>query len=645
MCGILGFFTLDPIPEFEQGIKAAVEALRHRGPDEQSLEQYQVAGGTLVFGHARLSIIDLSPGGRQPKHSSDGRFSLIFNGEIYNYKELRQELQAKGISFHTNSDTEVLLACWDVWGSDCLQKLRGMFAFLMLDRQEKKLTCVRDAFGIKPLYYHIDSKRLVIASELRPLLRLIPYKIRLNHEQAIEYLLHDRYDTDEKTFFEGISQLPPGYFIEIQLDMFSQASQEGNNPPLQGTRRWWYPDIKERTNLTFEQAAEQLREMFLENIRLHLRSDVPLGAALSGGIDSSAVVCAIRKQEPDIAIQTFSFIAPGSAVDEEKWVDAINSHVGAVANKVIVHPSELAADIDDLIFAQGEPFGGTSIYAQYRVFKLAKEHGIIVTLDGQGADELLAGYHGYHDSRMLSMLERGEFGDLFEFTIGWAQWPGRSLGYSFRTAIRQAIPDGLKKIERSLRRNPALQWIDPIALDDYGIRIPSLQIGTRNLIRQLEARGRRLAESLREALVGNGLGALLRHGDRNSMRWSIESRVPFLTQNMAEFVLSLPENYLISNQGETKHIFRSAMRGIVPDAVLDRKDKIGFATPGGSWLKLIGDKALAWTESAERVRFLRPEPMRESLRRFLNGQAPFTQQTWRFLNFCRWLDLFDPVID
>lgn len=645
MCGILGFFTLDPISEFDQRIKESINALRHRGPDEQTHEQYQVSDGTLVFGHARLSIIDLSPGGRQPKQSSDGRFSLIFNGEIYNYKELRRELESQGVPFHTNSDTEVLLACWKLWGADCLSKLRGMFAFLMLDRQNKTLTCVRDAFGIKPLFYHLNNRSLVIASELRPLLKLIPHKPKLNHQQAIEYLLHDRYDTGEKTFFKGISQLPPGHLMEIHLEELSQTSKEGKPPHSQSAKRWWYPSIEERTDLNFKQASEKLREMFLENIRLHLRSDVPLGAALSGGIDSSAVVCAIRRQEPDLPIQTFSFIARGSPVDEEAWVDLVNSHISATPHKVIIEPGDIANDLDDLIFTQGEPFGGTSIYAQYRVFKLAKDHGIIVTLDGQGADELLAGYHGYHDSRMLSMIERGEFGKLTEFVHGWSQWPGRSLGYSLRTALRQILPNGVVRLERSLRRNPALEWMNQKALDNLGIQNPSLQNGTGNWIRQPQAHGRRLAESLRAALTGNGLGALLRHGDRNSMRWSIESRVPFLTNDMAEFVLSLPEHFLVSSKGETKHIFRKAMRGIVPDAVLDRKDKIGFATPEGSWLRVVGEKALGWTQSAERVRFLRPEPMRESLRRVLSGQAPFTQQTWRFLNFCRWLDLFDPILD
>lgn len=645
MCGILGFFTLDPISKFDQRIKTAIDALRHRGPDEQNLEQYSVASGTLVFGHARLSIIDLSPGGRQPKHSDDGRYSLIFNGEIYNYKELRHELESQGMVFHTNSDTEVLLACWKLQGVDCLAKLRGMFAFLILDRQNKTLTCVRDAFGIKPFFYHLNNGGLVMASELPALLNLIPHKPRLNHQQAIEYLLHDQYDTDHKTFFEGISQLPSGHLIEIQLDAFSQASREGKQLPTQNAKRWWYPNIQERTDLTFEQAADKLREMFLENIRLHLRSDVPLGAALSGGIDSSAVVCAIRKQEPELPIQTFSFIAHGSSVNEESWVNLVNSQVGAISHKVIIEPGDIVSDLDDLIFAQGEPFGGTSIYAQYRVFKLAKENGIIVTLDGQGADELLAGYHGYHDARILSMIERMEIGKLSEFVHGWSQWPGRSLGYSMRTALRQILPTGVQRLEHRLRRNPALDWINIKELEYLGIQNSTLQNRTGNWSRQPEARGRRLAESLRAALTGNGLGALLRHGDRNSMRWSIESRVPFLTNDMAEFLLSLPENYLVSNKGETKYIFRKAMRGIVPDAILDRKDKIGFATPEGNWLKVIGDKIINWTQSAERVRFLRPEPMRKSLHQVLNGQAPFTQQTWRFLNFCRWLDLFDPIVD
>ncbi|KAA0259600.1 MAG: asparagine synthetase B, partial [Chloroflexi bacterium] len=227
MCGILGFFTLQPISDYESYLNASMDALRHRGPDEQAIEHYQIAGGNLVFGHARLSIIDLSPGGRQPKHSDDGRFTLIFNGEIYNYKELRRELETRGIPFHTNSDTEVLLACWNLWGADCLPRLRGMFAFILLDRQAKKLICVRDPFGIKPVFYSLEERNIVIASELSPLLKLIPRKPRLNHKQVLDYLMHDRYDTGDQTFFEGIFQVPPAHLMEINLEKFQTSTKNG----------------------------------------------------------------------------------------------------------------------------------------------------------------------------------------------------------------------------------------------------------------------------------------------------------------------------------------------------------------------------------------------------------------------------------
>lgn len=637
MCGIFGIYATQAPAEFEQRIDLTMRSILHRGPDEQMIEQYSVADGTLVFGHARLSIIDLSPGGSQPKQSDDGRFTLIFNGEIYNYRELRQELQSMGYSFHTNSDTEVLLVCWKVWGDQILSKLCGMFAFSILDRQDQTLTCVRDAFGIKPFFYRVDAQGFMFASEITALLKLSPVKPQLNYQRAYDYLANDSYDDNHETFLAGVYQLLPGHLLKLDLKELSNAVKEGKTGSFSvDSLPWWQPKITERTDLNFEQAAEQLREMFLTNVRLHLRSDVPLGAALSGGIDSSAVVCAIRKQEPDLPIQTFSYVAKGSSVDEEGWIDLVNAHVGAISHKVIVDPQDLARDIDDLILAQGEPFGGTSIYAQYRVFKLAKEHGIIVTLDGQGADELLAGYHGYPEARMLSLLERGEMRELVRFVQGWSQWPGRSLPVGVRSAVKQFLPKNMVRTMQRRKNASSLTWLDSNAMQDMGVKV-------FNDMDIEDAHGRRLADALRAALKGKGLAALLRHGDRNSMRWSIESRVPFLTQDMAEFVLTLPEHYLISTQGETKHIFRAAMRGIVPDVILDRKDKIGFATPEHDLLKMLGGRALNWTEGAENVPFLRPDVMRDLLQKVIAGALPFQLQYWRLLNFCRWLSLIEPT--
>lgn len=646
MCGILGIFGTDLPPEVDQRLAAGLEALHHRGPDDRGLESFAVAGGTLVLGHTRLSIIDLSAGGHQPMSSADRRYHIVFNGEIYNYRELRTALQELGHRFRTECDTEVLLASWAQWGLDCLHRLRGMFAFAVFDRASHTLSCVRDAFGIKPFFYRMDAKGLQFASEVPALLKLTGERPQLDYKRAYDFLVHGHYDDGAGTFLDGVFHLLPGHVMVVDLASLAAAKSKAETSfaRLDG-RRWWWPSIDERSDLNFSQAADQLREMFLDSIRLHLRSDVPLGAALSGGIDSSAVVCAMRHVKPDMPIHTFSFVAPGSPVDEEPWADLVNSHVGAIPHKVVVSPQEMADDVDDMIRAQGEPFGGTSIYAQYRVFRLAREHGITVTLDGQGADELLAGYQGYPDARMRSLLERGDWGSLAEFVRGWSSWPGRDLKQGIRMALRESLPPRAVTTLRRMRgsRMPAWLngeefrargiWHDPPAQD-------SLQANGRS-----GALGRRLAEVLRLTQSGQGLHSLLRHGDRNAMRWSIESRVPFLTNELSAFLLSLPEDYLISQQGETKHVFRAALRGIVPDSVLDRKDKVGFATPEQGWLRSLSGTVIAWTDISEKLPFLRPVPLRNAVTNALDGEAPLDARIWRILNYCRWVAVMDLAVN
>lgn len=624
MCGILGTFTQSSpkhLAWLNERLQSALQALHHRGPDDRGLESHEIFGATLSLGHTRLSIIDLSPGGHQPMHSHDGRFIIIFNGEIYNYRELRQALKELGHQFRSNSDTEVLLSCWMAWGADCLPRLRGMFAFAVFDRRTHTLTLARDAFGIKPLYYHVDNQGLSFASELQALLTITPPKPELNLKSAYKYLAWGHYDNQQETFLEGIYHLLPGHLLTVDL----------TNPTSIDSLRWWWPSITERSDLTFEQATEQLREMFLNNIRLHLRSDVPVGAALSGGVDSSAVVCAMRHIEPDMPIHTFSYVARGSSVDEERWADLVNAHARTIPHKVIVTANDLATDLDDMVSTQGEPFGGTSIYAQYRVFQLARQLGIVVTLDGQGADELLAGYHGYPESRICSLIERREFGEFIKFATQWPKWPGRSP----LKIPKSLIPDGdFKRAANQMlvrHRSPWLKksWFERIGL----IHIQPLSPKTD------EGFGRRLAEKLRYELSSNGLSPLLRHGDRNSMRWSIESRVPFLTQDMAEFLLTLPEHYLLSTTGETKSIFRAAMRGIVPNAILDRRDKIGFQTPEQVWLRELGPTLLNWIEEAENLPFIDAEICRAKVTELIKQKSGIRSQYWRLINYCRWVQL------
>lgn len=624
MCGIAGGWWPQPAPAQAQ-LCQALHAMRHRGPDDQGFELYPFNPAVVALGQVRLSIIDLSAAGHQPRHSRDGRWAIVFNGEIYNYRELRTELRALGHSFTSDTDTEVLLAAWVQWGHLCLPRLTGMFAFAVLDKRSATLTCVRDAFGIKPFFYTTQRDGFRFASELSALLQLLTDKRALNWQRAYAYLVHGDYDSTPDTFYAGVHHLPSGHWLSVNLE---------NGQPS-APQCWWAPSITERPGWRFDDAVEQVREQFLQNIRLHLRSDVPLGAALSGGIDSSAVVCAMRHVEPDLPIHTFSYIATGTDVSEEHWVDLVNNHVGAIPHKVVVTPQELARDLDDMIRAQGEPFGSTSIYAQYRVFQLAKESGIIVTLDGQGADEILAGYSGYPGQRLRSLVETGQWGKAWEFWNAWAQWPGRSRPAGLRAFAGQLTQGALYDKMRSLRgANTPPAWINTNALNQQGVLC--------NFQRQSPTQtqyGRRVMAELAQALSTRGLVALLRHGDRNSMRFSIESRVPFLTQDMVNLLLSMPEEYLISFDGQTKHVFRAAMRGIVPDVVLDRRDKIGFETPEKDLLIAMSDTVRAWLRDDLGVPFLNQNMMLQEFDTILTGKKPFSWQVWRWVNFCRWHQL------
>lgn len=626
MCGILGGRWLSPSATLDRQVQDALSLLHNRGPDHQ---KYVVSGypnGTLVLGHTRLSIIDLTAAGNQPMNSHDGRYSIVFNGEIYNYKELRQELRTLGYQFTTDSDTEVLLASWAQWGSDCLTRLIGMFAFVVHDAQKRTLTCVRDAFGIKPFFYTEGSGYFAFASELPALIKLTRAKPKPDWQSAYDYLVHGCYDRGEHTFIADMFHLLPGHFMTVDLD----------NCLLTKPERWWQPPIKQTSTMSFNEAAGALRELFFDSVRLHLRSDVPLGVALSGGVDSSAITCAMRHLAPETAIHTFSYIAEGEGLSEERWVDKVNSHVGAIPHKVVVGAEDLLQDLEDVISAQGEPFGSTSIYAQYRVFKRAKESGITVVLDGQGADEILAGYHGYPGARLLSLLEQGQILNAMRFASRWGEWPGRGRYRAWMYLADIALPDAVHAVARRIMGRPAQpSWINPQILATEGVNVKSPRYRIK-----ANGKGRRVIEQMADQLTRDGIPHLLRHEDRNSMRFSIESRVPFLTIPLIEFLYSLPEDYLIASNGETKCIFRVAMRGIIPDEVLDRRDKVGFTTPEKSWL-LGNDKNIRnWLEKSDLAPIFQKQALLHSFDKLSNKKSVFGWQMWRWVNYSIWYEKF-----
>lgn len=623
MCGITGGWWSAPTLHLERRMAASLHTLRLRGPNDSGCHYMEAAGGRLALGHTRLSVIDLSSLARQPMASPCGRYWIVFNGEIYNYRELRRELAALGRRFSSQSDTEVLLAAWMQWHKDCLTRLEGMFAFIVYDKVGKTLSAARDGFGIKPFYYSQRNDRLLFASEPPALLALRSGEApQANWQRCYDYLVHGDYDNSAQTFIEDIHALKPGHWFELRLEQPIRITQQA----------WWRPDTRQHSCLSFDDAVDAVREQFLHNVELHLRSDVPLGATLSGGVDSSAIVCAMRHLRPNLPLHTFSYIAANDRRSEERWIDRVNQHVGAVAHKVVASPAELARDLEPLIALQGEPFMSTSVYAQYRVYRLAREHGITVTLEGQGADELLAGYVGFPGQRMLSMLEEGRLFELQRFAYQWSRWPGRSYGRAWQYLAAAALPDTLFHLARRYSgRASAPPWLKGDVLREAKVDMRYMRPA-----RQPQARGRRVMESMAHSLQQRFLPGYLREGDRNSMQFSVEIRLPFLTLPMAQLLLSLPEEYLISPQGETKRVFRAAMRGIIPDDILDRRDKIGFETPEFHWLSGMAGTVRHWLAHGARIPFIDHPELMQQFDAIMAGRRPCTTQLWRWINFIKW---------
>ena len=623
MCGFTGYVAPKNHINSERLI-ASLQSITHRGPDDEGVEIYDLDDYELCLAHKRLSIIDLSVNGHQPFIDSTGQYAIIYNGEVYNYRELRDELIVLGHTFRTDSDTEVVLEAWKAWGNDSWRKFIGMFSLIIYDKQNQELILVRDAFGIKPLYYSQSDLGFFFGSEISAIQNLYPDKMSLNKHRTFSYLIWGHYDYGDQTFFSEINQIKPGHTL-----CFDLKTRE-----IKSSIKWWYPSIKENKNISFDEATIVLRKLFQESISLHIRSDVALGVALSGGVDSSAVTCTLKKNYPESRIKTFSFIATDSEFNEEKWVDKVNTFTNAEVFKVYLEAEDMVNDLEDLIATLEEPFISTSVYAQYRVFKLVKEIGVTVSLDGQGADELLAGYQGYPNDRLRSMLQKREWISALRFLNSWGQWPGRSRKQAIGILLQELIPEKLK-FQIKLKKNSLFQ----LFFDENQIPFSPVSLVRSIDLNTEDSKGRQLANALRSDLMNGGLQSLLRHGDRNSMRWSVESRVPFLTIPLVEFVLSLPENYLISNKGETKSIFKAAMRGIVPDEILDRKDKIGFNTPEGDWLTKMDPNQWINRDLIKSFSFFKSDQLISHLEDQFSGKKPWHSQSWRILNFLKWYEL------
>ena len=636
MCGIAGLVLTANRRVPSDVVRRVSESLVHRGPDDEgylfagsetlTLARTIPADSDAAFGlaHRRLSILDLSPAGRQPMASEDNRHFIVFNGEIYNYRELRSELESNGCRFRSGSDTEVLLSAYLHWGTAVLNRLVGMFAFAVYDHRLNRLFLARDPFGIKPLYYCRWTGGFAFASEIKTLLLLPGVSRRADEERTYDYLRYGLTDHDGGTLLGDVKQLPSACYAELECD--------GKSAPV--VSRYWDLEISERADMSFDQAADGVRELFTDSVRLHLRSDVPVGSALSGGIDSSAIVATMRRlQGKDLELHTFSYIPDDPSISEEPWVDLANQAAGAISHKVRAGANQLGDGFEKLINVQDEPCISSSMYAQLLVFQLAQQYGIAVMLDGQGGDELFGGYPSYFPARLASILINAEWTGLAPFLRAAGRYYDHGILHLFVRAVSQLLPPGAQRAAGRVRDLNA--WISkPRSAADLSRRsnsAPSCRAGLP------------LKAKLRQEILTTSLPRLLRYEDRNSMAHSIETRVPFLTPALARFAMSVPEKYFITDDGTTKAVFRRAMRGIVPQPILDRRDKVGFITPETLWLRENPSWVQANIDSVavSRNPVVNYRAVKRLSEEVLSGRRSPDSCLWRCLNFAEWARLHD----
>lgn len=593
--------------------------LTHRGPDGAST--YLAPG--VALGHLRLAIIDLSDAGIQPFASEDGRLQLLHNGEIYNYRELRAALEHKGHAFRTATDTEVIVAAYREWGPRCVERFNGMWAIVLWDAAERRLFASRDRFGIKPLYYRLTGDRLIFASELKAFRADAGHRLRPNERIVRDYLEHALLDHTEETFFEGIVRLPPAHSLTF--------GEQG----LRISRYW----TLEPGDAPAGDPAEAVRELFLDSIRLHLRSDVPVGTALSGGLDSSAVVGGVDhllRTEAENARPVGERQKTFTAYFEDVGFDE-RVYARAVVERSLVEPHWISFGSDDLVELlpalveqQDEPFGSTSMAAQWHVMRAAKESGIKVMLDGQGGDETFAGYRAYFAYYFGDLLASGKLGRLAQELTAFRRIQGASpLGLLSALAQPFASQRLMLGIRARVRGSAAL--VHPALREQRG----------STLQRDFTGNGR-LRSHLHLVLTQRGLPELLRYEDRNSMAHSIEARVPFLDYRLVELLFSLDARQLIE-RGRTKALLRRAVGDLLPPIVRDRTDKLGFVTPEARWLReSLGTLAAETFRSksfAQRGWVNAPAAL-ERLERHRRGQLDAGFELWRALNLELWARRF-----
>lgn len=621
MCGICGIVRHREDAE-EGEIRRMMEAVRHRGPDGGNAALF----GRLALGHRRLSILDLSDSAFQPM-SYKSRYTITYNGEVYNYIELRTELIALGYSFSTDSDTEVLLASYDRWGEDCVNHFNGMWGFCIYDNQKQTLFCSRDRYGVKPFYYTSREDYFAFASEIKQLLLLDDAPPKADRDALLAFLIAAQLDYSERTMFADVRQLEPGTNLLYNLKSNTYSISR------------WYDlmRIRER-KASYSQNIEIFRERFFDAVKLRLRSDVPVGSCLSGGLDSSAIVCVInrllRESGEPFEQHVVSACFDEPQYDERRYMDAVLEQTGAISHRTFPDVSRVLDELDDFTWHMDEPITSTSHYAQWCVYREAKRNGLTVMLDGQGADEQLAGYTEFFELMFIELIRNFHFLrlereiQLFNERRRTAFYAS-GLRFRLELLLRAYTPDAIKHFRRNRQTAP----VGPYSAEQ--VKSPDIASFRNGFDFK---RPRRFIHSQ----IYRTLAVLLHYGDRNSMAFSIESRLPFLDYQLVEALFSMPLSHKI-RFGLTKRVMREAMRGVMPDLITDRQSKLGFTTPEEDWMRKNPQQFRAMLETA----VVRLAPLVQAERTLAwydelveHNRFRECHVIWRIISAARWADIF-----
>lgn len=567
MCGIAGVYYFGEQVDrvCESDVKIMTDVISHRGPDGEGVWIHD--NGFLGFGHRRLSIIDLSDAASQPFQAFG--YTITYNGEIYNYLELKKDLISQGYQFYTDSDTEVILACYNKWGKECLQFFDGMWSFAIWDENKQELFCARDRFGEKPFHYYFDKEKFIFGSEMKSLFNAgVPRNVNSHMMYLfINMDLHENPNDTTETFFNGVYRLDPASYIVIRKGEYSPEPKQV---------KYWDLNIEEKETISFDKASETFRHLFFESVSRRLRSDVPVGTSLSGGLDSSAVVAVIHHLTGGkVQQKCFSARFNDTRLDEGAFMKMMVDKTGFEHKVTFPNADNIINDMHKVLFHQEEPFGSASVNAQWEVFKLAKQNDVTVLLDGQGADETLAGYTHFFTPFLKGVyLKRGYDEMMREYSLYKDNnIVNKLLKISLMFRMEARYPLAFEEIRKAKRSFYGAAKNIEIHDDLFC----SFKKGPSVFTQYNE-----LKPSLKHYTTVSGLSKLLRFADRNSMAHSREVRLPFLSTKIVEFVFGLPDHCFIRN-GWTKPLIRYGLQDLLPEEITWRKNKLGFQPPQDAW--------------------------------------------------------------